>query len=61
MSQREELSQLVRRMTGAPRQSPQLKAVLNRARGALRSTLASEREFKEHVDSVNKAVAGGAA
>ena len=61
MSNRELLAQTVRRMTGAPRQSEQLKGALNRARGALRSTLASDREFKEHIDAVNKAIAGGAA
>lgn len=61
LSNRDALTQVVRRMTGAPRQSEQLKGTLNRARGALKSTLASERVINEHLDAVNKAIAGGAA
>jgi diacylglycerol kinase len=61
VTNRETLAQIVRRMTGAPRQSEQLKQALRYARGALKSSLASEREFQEHIDAVNKAIAGGAA
>lgn len=60
-SARAKLSALVARMTGAPRQSESLKKSLRMARGALRSTLESERELNEHIDYVNKAIAGGAA
>lgn len=58
---RAELTALVARMTGAPRQSEALKKALRMARGALKSTLASDSELKEHIDSVNRAIAGGAA
>ena len=54
----QQLGALVSRMTGAPRQTEELKAALRRARGALRSTLASDRELKEHIDSVTKAITG---
>lgn len=54
MNPKENLQTLVQSLTGLPRQSEQLKQALRFARGALKSTLATEREFLQHIESINK-------
>ena len=52
------LLELIARHTGVKNQSDQLKQALRYARGALKSTLATEREFESHLDTINRLLKG---
>ena len=54
MTNREKLTALIAQLTGQKGQSELLKQALRYARGALKSTLASEREIAEHIDSLSR-------
>ena len=55
-----ELMALVEKHTGVKHQSENLKQALRYARGALKSTLATDKELKSHIETINRILALGA-
>ena len=49
--------ELIKKHTGQGKQSESLKQALRYARGAVKSTLGTEREYKDHIDTINRYIA----
>ena len=51
------LIELIEKHTGVKNQSENLKQALRYARGSIKSTLSTEREYKNHIETINRYIA----